>query len=220
MTTPAPAKRHPHSETMILVGRGVHRGSVVAIDESDGTTTLAELDTHYGMCLDTPPHIPNPICWLWTTREITHQDRTSDHTHPLPGAEVVIIRTRMIGGGLAYDAYVPLEQMHVPNDPPYPMMQIGRYNDATRSSRTFLSFADATMPRDVQRMKPDWDKYFACEAHRKTANKHLHRLACTVYPELRQLSEMPFLWIRGLVPKVDEAHAERTVSLAPLQKAA
>ena len=221
MNTPAPALRYPHGENAVLVTRNAHRGDHVAVEEPDGTTTLAQLDAAYGMCPPrTPANFEDPRYWIWSTRLIPIEDPATDHTHPLPGAEVVILRTRMSGGGLAYDAYVPLEQMYIPDDAPYPMMQTCRYDNRNRSSRTFLSFADATMARDVQRMKPGWDRYFACEAHRKASSKHLHRLACTVYPELHQLSDMPFLWVHALVPKVEEVHAERRVPLKPIASAA
>ena len=220
MNTPVSAQRYPHRENTVLVSRDAHRGDQITIEEPDGTTTLAQLDAAYGVCIArTPANFEDPGYWIWSTRPIPNEHPATDHTHPLPGAAVVIFRTRMSGGGLAYDAYLPLEQMYVPDDAPYPMTQTFRSDNRNRSACTFLSFPDATMPRDLQRMKQGWDKYFACEAHRKAASKHLHLLACTVYPELRQLSDMPFLWIRGLVPKVEEAHAERRIPLVPTTRA-
>ena len=221
MTNPLSALRYRGSETMVAVGPDARPGATVSIEEADGTITSAILTRFTRACVTrTPANWDDQRRYLWGTRRIPLDDPALDHVYPLPGAEVVIFRTRMAGGGLSYKGEVPIEHVFMPDDPPYPMTEILHYDDGNERLRRFLSFDDATLPRDVQRMAPGWDKYDANEAHRARASKRLHALACTVFPELRQLTEMPFLWVHGLVPEVEESHAERHVVFVPAAKAA
>ena len=221
MTKPLSALRYRGSESVVAVGPDARPGATVAIEEADGTTTSAILTRFTGACvLRTPANWEDERCYLWGIRRIPIDDPTIDHVYPLPGAEVAIFRTHMAGGGLCYRGEVPTEHMFIPDDPPYGMPAIVHYDEDNDGSRSFLDFADATMPRNLQRMEPGWDKYQANEAHRATASKRLHALACTVYPELRQLRGMPSLWVHSLVPKVEESHAERCVVFVPATMAA
>ena len=221
MTQPIPALRYDDSESIVAVGPEARPGATVAIEEADGTTSSAILTRFTRACVTrTPANCDDGRYYLWGIRRIPLDDPAIDHVYPLPGAELVIFRTRMAGGGLSYKGEVPIEHIFMPADPPYRMTEIVHYDEDNDAFRSFLSFDDATMPRHIQRMEPGWDKYHAHEPHRTGASKRLHALACTVYPELRQLSDMPFLWVHGLVPKVEERHAERRIVFVPATKAA
>ena len=168
------AVRYRASESIVAVGLDARPGATVAIEEADGTTTSAILTRFTRACvIRTPANWDDPRRYLWGIRRIPINDPAIDHVYPLPGAEVVIFRTRMTGGGLRYQGEVPAEHMFIPDDPPYGMPTIVNYDDNNDGSRSFLHFADAAMPRNLQRMEPGWDKYHANEAHRAAASKRL-----------------------------------------------
>ena len=115
---------------------------------------------------------------------------------------VWFFRTAMIGGGYAYDAYVPIA------DCPHPV-----FHSVVNDHGEFVKLSEATRPQTLIDMEPGWDRYFAWETHRKAAESRALDMARTVYPELRQVETWPSLWVDVDVGDDAERHAVRKVPL-------
>lgn len=115
----------------------------------------------------------------------------------------------MVGGGLAYDVYVPADEVpeHVRTDHPGGTYYTVIVNDG----REYYDYAHATMPLELSRMAQGWERYQAYLAHEKQARREMLTIARNVFPELARFGEyLPTLWTTGLM-KV-ETSAERWVN--------
>ena len=108
-----------------------------------------------------------------------------DYTPPTVtgGMPVVIVRTKMDGGGTAYDAYVPLSSCENKSGCQY-----------NWRGENYLRFEDATLPPLHEEMAAGWDRYDGYEAHRKASREVLLNLARSVYPELMDVDSLSELW--------------------------
>ena len=120
------------------------------------------------------------------------------------GAKATIFRTAMCGGGLAYDVLVEIG--HVEH------YDGTRYTTVRREGKDYLRFTDATMPEEHYAMPLGFERYDHYKEHEKAARKEAMKLACRVFPELRQLGEesLPELWRTGLL--ATETHAKKTTT--------
>ena len=101
------------------------------------------------------------------------------------GMPVVIARIKMVGGGTAYDAYVPLSACE---------NNQGNYMQYVWRGGRYLTFENATLPSSHEDMEAGWDRYGVYEAHRKASRKVLLNLARSVYPELMDVDSLSELW--------------------------
>ena len=128
-----------------------------------------------------------------------------------PGARATIMRTAMIGGGLKYDAYVPIAHVHIPAERACDITTVIDYEGPRGKRREFVRLADATRPPSLQRMPLGVKRLRAAIAHEGQADRVGYALARTVFPELELLDRLPKLWAFGLIE--NETSQERTVPI-------
>ena len=112
---------------------------------------------------------------------------------------VMITRTAMCGGGLAYEVLVPIK--HVPN------YNGTRYTTVCRDNGgQFVRFEDATTPEEHFAMPLGWERYEDKLRHNKACEPIAFQLAKVAFPELEKLDKLPFLWATGLLER--ETHRD------------
>jgi hypothetical protein len=124
--------------------------------------------------------------------------------------KVVITRTRMaVGTGYpatyAYDARVL--KAKCPWIPPCQTVTI------VSEGKEYYDFESAIRPREQWAMEQGWDRYETCLANEKAARPIMLRLAQSVYPELKAMTEWPSLWVT--IPGLDESHDTRQAVWGP-----
>lgn len=112
---------------------------------------------------------------------------------------ILIIRTAMAGGGLAYRGLVPAKEV-------VPALPVG-YVRTIHDGATYFDFAFAALPADHHAIKPSFEKLEIYNAHEKWAHSELLKIAKGVYPELSHIRKWPSLWLFDLC--IDEVSDKR-----------
>jgi hypothetical protein len=122
--------------------------------------------------------------------------------------KVTIIRTAVIGGGLAYDVYVPCADK----------WQASIWRGHTGPGFDYYNdFVTATQPQALREMERGWERWDAFKIHRDKAERIALNIAESVFPELakyraRGNDRLPLLWLTNLLPKgTKETSAEFTI---------
>ena len=102
---------------------------------------------------------------------------------------VLCVRTRMCGGGTAYDVLIPKKCKRY-----YPIA-FGHYATVVcRNGHDYFRIADALRTPEIDEL-PVGDERFAAYRHLEQLEKRLAiRIARKVYPELKPLRFLPSLW--------------------------
>jgi hypothetical protein len=117
---------------------------------------------------------------------------------------VLIVRTKMIGGGLSYDALVPIE------DVPEHITRSGRMQ-IWREGRKYYDYVDATESVEHHQMPVGNERYEHRMEHEKKALREAMVIATSVCPELAESGRelLPQLWLEGLsVEATCDRHSE------------
>ena len=125
----------------------------------------------------------------------------------VPAARAHVFRTVSAGRGCAYRVLVALSQLHIPKRGLLAVVR--RYDPITRCHESYIDFAHATLPAAIQQMPNDHRRHSAWLIHEARARGEAYELALSVYPELREIGHLDFLWAAGLIPA--EADDTRTV---------
>lgn len=125
--------------------------------------------------------------------------------------QALVRRTKMVGGGLSYDVYVPISEI--------PHFEAMKYHTTTiiYNGINYVEYYDATMPVEHWTKDKGWDRYEEYCAHEKSSRVEMLAIARRVFPELNKLDgitdHLPTLWTMGLLPKHKESHAEYMVEV-------
>jgi hypothetical protein len=89
---------------------------------------------------------------------MTGQSHSAVSSLRLP-SKVTVIRTAMIGGGLAYDVYVPVKQV--------PLFEKYRsfFTEIMREGKSYVRFEEATVSEEHLSMPQGWDRYDDWKRH-------------------------------------------------------
>jgi hypothetical protein len=126
-------------------------------------------------------------------------------------SKVTVIRTAMIGGGLAYDVYVPVKQV--------PLFQKYRsfFTEIMREGKSYVRFEEATVSEEHLSMPQGWDRYDDWKRHDKEARRMMLDLAEQAFPELSKVrvktDSLPLLWVTGLLYPKPETSDEKIVEV-------
>lgn len=103
----------------------------------------------------------------------------------------LIRRTAMVGGGLSYDVYVPIEDVkdYVPT----------RYTTIGWNGKNYLNYIDATMNVEHYAMPTGYERYLQYLKHEGKAKREKLTIIQSIFPETRTLKEYPSLWVNNLL---------------------
>jgi len=132
---------------------------------------------------------------------------------------VLAIRTAMIGGGLAYDIYVPVR------DEPYGfnLRLFDKYRsfftEILRDGKSYVRYEEATVSESHLSMPQGWDRYDDWKAHDKKARREMLDIAEHAFPELAKVrgqgsDYLPLLWTCGLLYPKEETSSEKWVDVS------
>lgn len=102
-----------------------------------------------------------------------------------------VFRTAMVGGGLAYDVYIPIKNVGE--------KQSDQATRIHREGKIYIDYPQATEPDAILNMEKGWLRHAAWLEHEKKARVEMLHIAASVYPELTGLPTLPSLWITGLM---------------------
>lgn len=121
---------------------------------------------------------------------------------------VFIHRTRMATRepACSYDAEVPIED--VPNYQPHRYTTI-IHGGGLHDGKRFIRFVDATLPESHFSMPRGWERYQAFLDHEKAANSKALSILKALYPEARDFTRFPLLWVNG----INEPHDSRSIEI-------
>lgn len=117
---------------------------------------------------------------------------------------VLAQRTKMCGGGLSYNLYVPLKECTEKFRKNCTHMSILN----SEFNNPYVSFVQATTPDSHLDMERGIERWEDWKAHEKAANAKALELARQVFPELMQIDKWPELWVDNLMPNDQESSKE------------
>ena len=121
-------------------------------------------------------------------------DSREDVIYIKPGARAHVYRTAICGGGLAYDVYIPEEDVHIPK---HETVERVLYSHAARTGiQRYIRYKFATAPAEQQRMPKGLDRWRAWCEHEKRAQRREYRIGLAAFPELARADtgdRLPFI---------------------------
>lgn len=109
---------------------------------------------------------------------------------------VLVQRTAMIGGGLAYNLLVPIEDI-----PHYNPVD---YTTICQDGGKFWDFEYAMLSAKHMAMPAGIERWKLWEAHEAAIDLIAYQIAVQVFPELSKIGTLPKLWAIGLLDNEPE----------------